>query len=116
MNEKVDVRLIQKQLSELKQENDTFRKGAHTGGGNPPGGSGMEKRVEKLELAMPDIQLRLIRIESRLDHMVSKADLLEMSVSFHKSLNEQTWKFLAGATSMSALFASIAFGLAKMLN
>ena len=92
----------------------------HTGNGNPPGGDDVEARVAKLESSISDVQIRLIRIESRFEsidaHMATKADLHEMAVAFHKSMNEQTWKFLAGATGMSALFATIAFGLAKMVN
>jgi hypothetical protein len=88
----------------------------HTGGGNPPGGGNVEARVAKLEATMSDVQVRLIRIESSLEHMATKADLHEMATTFHKAMNEQTWKFLAGATGMSALFATIAFGLARVLS
>lgn len=97
-----------------------FIKPDDTGGGNPPGGGELERRVEKLEATMTDVQVRLIRIEARFeaidDKMSTKADLHEMAASFHKSMNEQTWKFLAGATGMAALFSAIAFGLARSMS
>ncbi|QNR42573.1 hypothetical protein [Pseudomonas syringae] len=86
------------------------------GGGDPPGGDGMEKRVEKIESTISDIQIRLIRVESKLDSAATKADLSELASQFHKSMNEQTWKFLAGATGMAGLFSAVAFGLARSLS
>src|SRR5690606_41770364 len=51
----------------------------HTGGSNPPGGGDMEKRVQMLEQAIPDIRERWVRIETRLEgiekHGATKADL-----------------------------------------
>ncbi|WP_158664156.1 hypothetical protein [Pseudomonas syringae group genomosp. 3] len=80
----------------------------------------MEKRVERLEATMSDVQVRLVRIEAKFesieDRMATKADLHEMAVAFHKSMNEQTWKFLAGATGMAALFSAVAFGLARSMS
>jgi len=92
-----------------------------TGGGSePPGGPGLEKRVEKLETAIDDVKIRMIRIEAKFDsfseNASTKADIHELAGSFHKSMNEQTWKFLAGATSMAALFSTIAFALARSLS
>lgn len=91
-----------------------------TGSGNPPGGGDVEQRVSALEKAIPDIQIRLVKLDSRMDaienHMATKADLHEMAAALHKAMNEQTWKFLAGATGMAALFSAIAFGLARALG
>ncbi len=86
------------------------------GGGGPPGSDDLEKRVEKLESTMADIQVRLIRVESKLDSTATKADLSELAKEFHKSMNEQTWKFLAGATGLAGLFSAVAFGLARALS
>lgn len=97
-------------------ENDKAIRLRNTRGNEPPGGHTMDARVTKLEATMNDAQVRLIRIESSLEHMATKADLHEMATTIHKAMNEQTWKFLAGATGMSALFATIAFGLARVLS
>lgn len=90
------------------------------GGGGPPGGSPLEARVEKLESTITDVQIRMIRLESKLDafsdHVSTKADLSELSASFQKSLNEQTWKFIAAATGLAGLFAAISFGLARAFS
>lgn len=113
-----NVKLFPTHASPPKRDNNSGN--GNTGGGNPPGGNDMERRLEKLETTMSDVQIRLIRIESRFEsidqRMATKADLQEMAVSFHKSMNEQTWKFLAGATGMSALFATVAFGLSRLMS
>lgn len=95
-------------------------KGGNTGGGDePPEGTPLEKRVEKLEATINENQLRLVRIETRLEgieaRMVTHSDLQELKADLFKALNDQTWKFIAAATGMSALFATIAFSLARFL-
>lgn len=90
--------------------------GGHTGGSEPPGDTPLEKRVEKLETAMADVQVRLIRVESKLDLVTTKADLAQLQGEMFKAMNEQTWKFIGAATGMSALFAAIASGLARALS
>lgn len=95
---------------------DNSGAGRNTGGQEPPGDDQLEKRVERLETAMADVQVRLIRVESKLDQVATKADLSDLKGDLFKAMNEQTWKFVAAATGMSALFATIAFGLARALN
>ncbi|SDI56531.1 hypothetical protein [Pseudomonas abietaniphila] len=90
--------------------------GDDTGGGNPPGGSELERRVEKLEATMAEIQVRLIRVELKLDSTATKADLSDLATSFHKSMTEQTWKFITAAIGMSGLFAAISFGVAHLMK
>lgn len=94
--------------------------GGHHTGGSDGGGSDLEKRLEKLETTVADVQIRLIRIEAKFealdDKMATKADLHDLAASFHKSMNEQTWKFLGGATGLAAVFSAIAFGLARALS
>lgn len=94
--------------------------GNRTGGRQPPQSSRLEKRVDKLEEKLNtvslDLQVSLGRIEVRLDQTVNKADLHEMGSYLHKALNEQTWKFIAVALSMSALCATVAFGLAGVVQ
>lgn len=96
----------------------------------------METRVAALEKAIPDIRERLVRVEMRLSSiesiMATKADLAaiatkddlngfvrasgkdiqDLAVSFQKSLNEQTWKFVSVATGLAA----IAFTAAKFIH
>lgn len=94
--------------------------GSDTGGGNPPGGNDVDARVAKLESAITDVQLRLVRIETRLesvdDRMATKADLQEAVATLYKAMNEQTWKFIAGATAMAGVIAAVVFGMARLLN
>lgn len=85
------------------------------GNGNPPTGNDMEKRVEKLEQTVTEIQIRLVKLDSRLDNiekqMATKSDLQELSVSLHKALNDQTWKFI----SVAAVLAGLAFTAARFI-
>jgi hypothetical protein len=111
-------------------------KGDGSGGGNGGGGSELEARVATLEKAVPEIREKLLRIELRLDsietNMATKVDLANMAskddlngfvrasgkdiqdlaVSFQKSLNEQTWKFIGVATAL----AGLAFTAAKFIG
>lgn len=80
------------------------------------GGSGMQKRLEKIESALADIQLRLIRVESKLDSTATKADISELAASFHKSMTEQAWKFITVAIGMSGLLAAFSFALARLIQ
>lgn len=95
---------------------DTTEGPGHTGNGNPPGGDDVEARVAALEKAIPEIQIRLVKLDSRLDNiekqMATKADLQEMVASIHKAMNDQTWKFMGAATALAA----IAFTAAKMIS
>lgn len=95
-----------------KGSGDNGGGGDHTGGGNPPGGGDMEKRVEKLESNMAEIQLRLIRVESKLDATATKADLSAFEASIYKAMNDQTWKFIGAAAAL----ASLAFVVAKFAH
>lgn len=77
---------IQEALTNLKAERERHRGpgdngsgGGHTGGNEPPGYSGLEKRIEVLEKALPEIKEKLILVEARLgnleSHMATKLDL-----------------------------------------
>ena len=76
----------------------------------------MQKRLEKIESALADFQLRLIRVESKLDSTATKADISRLAASFHRSVTEQTWKFITVAIGMSGLFAAFSFGLARLIQ
>lgn len=110
-----ELGLLQRHVQELREERDRLRKGGD-GNGAPPGGNDMEKRVERLEATVTDVQVRLVRIETRLEQTATKADLNELATSFHKSMNEQTWKFLGGASGLAALFSAIAVAATKLLG
>lgn len=68
-------------------------------------------------LQIPDL---LARVETKVDFiektMATKADLAQFQIEISKAMNKQTRKFTGTAIGMSALFAVIAFGLAKALS
>lgn len=119
MSDPINVSLLQARFAELQRENDTLRKKGDTGGGPPPGGSDMEKRIEKLEQAIPDIRERLVRVETRLESiektMATKADLDVLkgaiSTDLHKAIGEQTWRFI----TVACVLAGIAFTAARFI-
>ncbi|MDL2200849.1 hypothetical protein QQF45_17545 [Halopseudomonas aestusnigri] len=86
--------------------------GSNNGGGDPPGDD-MEARVKALEVAIPDIRERLVRVETKLDsvekHGATKADLATMESTLIK------W-FVGTAFAMVGLASAIAFGLARYLS
>lgn len=142
MSEPISVSLLQTKFAELQRENDSLRRSSHTGGGNPPGGSDMEKRIEALEKAIPDIRERLVRVETKLDslaqHAASTADLIsatsrtdaaiaslktETQVSIGAIRTEMQsmetrlikW-FVSTAFAMTGVATAITFGLARLLK
>lgn len=60
MSDSIDVRLLQQQYQKIASENDTLR----NGGGQPPGGDGVEARVAKLEAHFEYIRRDLDDVKS----------------------------------------------------
>jgi hypothetical protein len=93
---------------------------SNTGNGNPPGGDDLERRIELLEKAIPDIRERLVRVETKVDHvektMATKTDIAELKASIAEGFNTQTKWFVGTAFAMTGLAASISFGLARLLS
>lgn len=126
--------LVSLQSWEKKGGNDKDGGGSNTGGNG--GGSDLESRIEALEKAIPDLRERLVRVEMRLDSIestmatktdiasiatkddltgfirASSKDIQDLAVSFQKSLNDQTWKFIGVATAL----AGVSFTAAKLIG
>lgn len=95
--------------------------GGDTGGGNePPEGSGLEKRVVRLEETSTDIQIRMVRIETRLEsiegNMATHTDIANLKNDIAGlELRLIKW-FVATAFAMTGLAATISFGLARLFQ
>lgn len=74
-------------------------------GGEPPDDGDMEARVAKLEDFVVEARDRLTKIESRLDHMATKADL-------HKEINNQTWKLVTFVSGFGTALAGAVYLIA----
>ena len=69
--------------------------------GGPPDDPRMELRVKALEKFADDtraelrsIDVRLAKIEVRLDNFATKDDVKSLSVELHRELNATTWKII----------------------
>ncbi|MES2820008.1 MAG: hypothetical protein V4812_13585 [Pseudomonadota bacterium] len=82
----------------------------------------MKERVEKLEAAMPEIQARLVRIETKLEdvvtHIATKAELAavgtmiaELRTSVSETILSQTKWYIATAV----VLAGLAFTAARLV-
>lgn len=96
-----------------RNESSDSKRSKDNTGGNPPGGNDMEKRVENLEKAIPEIREKLVRVETKLDsiekHGATKADLAILESTLIK------W-FIGTAFAMVGLATAIGFGLARLLK
>jgi hypothetical protein len=93
----------------------------YNGGGNePPEGGGLEKRVVKLEETSTDIQIRMVRIETRLEsiegNMASHTDIANLKNDLAGLEMRLIKWFVATAFAMTGLAATISFGLARLLQ
>lgn len=112
----VDVTLLQREMQKLKAERDGRNGdrgggGDHTGGHEPPGGNPLEKRVEKLEGTIFDVQLRLVRIETRLESMATKADIESVSTK----IQEMGRTMIQWAVGSAVVLAGLAFTAARFI-
>lgn len=84
----------------------------NTGSGNePPEGSGLEKRIEKLEGTIVDVQLRLVRIETRLESVATKADI----ESVNTKIQEMGRTMIQWAVGSAVVLAGLAFTAARFI-
>lgn len=126
---------VRLQLGAIRQaRNDPFRGDArsfarHTGGGNPPGGSDLERRVQEIEKVIPDIRERLARVETKLDSIDSKISGVAETGATKESVKSETMALradmaametrltrwmVATALTMTGVSTAIAFGLARL--
>lgn len=105
-----------------KSMNWTHTLGVGNAGGGPPGDDELKERVEKLEAAMPEIQARLVRIETKLEdvvtHIATKAELAavgtmiaELRTSVSETILSQTKWYIATAV----VLAGLAFTAARLV-
>lgn len=110
----VDVSLLQRAVQQLQDKLDHAT--PREGGGPPGGGSGgneeLEKRIEKLEAAIPDIQVRLVRIETKIDQTATATGLQDLKIDLLKTINDQTWKYIG----VAGVLAGLAFTAAKFIG
>jgi hypothetical protein len=68
----------------------------------------MEPRIKTLEGDMTSVRDRLTKIETRLEHMPTKAEL-------HKEISDQTWKLITWVTGIATLLVAATFFIAKQV-
>ncbi|KVE33734.1 hypothetical protein WS68_11205 [Burkholderia sp. TSV86] len=73
----------------------------------------METRISALEAANLETRDRLARIETRLDSVATKADLLDVKATLHQEINAQTWKLVTFVCSFGTALVAATYFLAK---
>jgi hypothetical protein len=73
----------------------------------------MEARISALEAANNDTRDRLARIETRLDTVATRADLLDMKAALHLEINAQTWKLVTSVCSFGTALVAATYFMAK---
>jgi hypothetical protein len=70
-------------------------------GGEPPDDDRMEERVKKLEEFADEVRgelrtidVRLTKIDTRMDTFATKEDMAKLGVAMHAEINAQTWKLV----------------------
>lgn len=79
------------------------------GGGEPPYDGSMDERVKKLEEIARDGQLRLARIEARLDVYPT---IFSTKEDLHKELHAMTWRLIGAA----ALLVTVTYWIARTIH
>jgi hypothetical protein len=80
-------------------------------GGTPPGDGGLEKRIEKLESTTHDVQLRLVRIETKLESMATKADIEGVNTR----IEAMGRTMIQWAVGSAVVLAGLAFTAARVI-
>ncbi|RDU98890.1 hypothetical protein DWV00_11600 [Trinickia dinghuensis] len=80
------------------------------GGGDD---GGMEARISVLEAANIETRDRLARIETRLDSVATKADLLNVRAALHQEMNAQTWKLVTFVCGFGTALVAATYFVAK---
>lgn len=104
------------------------------GGGGSGGGNDLEKRIDTIEKALPDIRDRLSRVETKLDgikeQMVTKADLIATRAEFREDTSGLRLEIANFRTDMqlmetrilkwfvgtAGVLSAIAFGVARLVH
>lgn len=76
----------------------------------------MEARISALEVANLETRDRLARIETRLDSVATKADLAELTATFHREINAQTWKLVTFVCSFGTALVAATYFFAKHVS
>lgn len=69
----------------------------------------MIERIEKLEEFAKDAQLRLVRIETRLDSLTT---IFATKEDLHKELHAMTWRLIGAA----ALLVTVTYWIARTIH
>jgi hypothetical protein len=120
MSDNIDLNFLRRQIADMKAEGGKIAEDRAGNGGGPPEDKALEKRVEALEKALPDIKERLVRVETKLDSveksMATKADLEavrgSISADLHKTIGDATWRFV----QISVVLAGLTFSAAKFIH
>ena len=102
----IDVRLLQAEYEKLRGMK----------GGRPPGGEELDARVTALEKAIPDIREKLVRLETKMEHMASKEDLQSVRAQLEGSMRTQLQWFVGLTWTASIALVAVTYFMATHLG
>lgn len=73
----------------------------------------MEARISALEQANLDTRGRLMRIETRMDSLASKEDVLLCTTALRAAINSQTWRLVTFVCSFATALVAATYFIAK---
>lgn len=89
-------------------------------GGEPPDDGHMEERVKKLEQFADEmrgelrtIDVRLTKIDTRMDTFATKEDMAKLGVAMHAEINAQTWKLVTFVCGFGTALVAATYYIAK---
>lgn len=107
-------------IEQLQRVADNTDHAPRSSGG---GGSTLEARVAKLEALaektgerLGAIDVRLERIETKVDQLATKEALALTRADLHKTINDQTWKIITWMTGISTGLVAATFFVAKFVK
>lgn len=87
--------------------------------GGPPDDPRMEERVKKLEdlaektgAELRTIDIRLAKIETKMDSFATKEDMAKLGVAMQSEINAQTWKLITWVCGFGTALVGITYFLA----
>lgn len=107
-----DYTLLEK-IGKVAKKVDQADVDGGSGGGDD---GGMEARISALEAANLETRDRLIKIETRMEALASKEDVLLSTTALQAAINSQTWRLITFVCSFGTALVAASYFIAKYVH